>query len=369
VNYTFIDVETANRKNDAICAIGIVETDGTKVIDTFYSLINPEEYFDDKNIEIHGITPQLVASKPTITEAWPQMKPYFEGHIICGHNVLFDIRVLEKHLASHNIVLPRVQYICTMKIAKRIGCFDSVKLSDLCQKLNISLVNHNAFSDALASFELLKYFSEKFQYEIYPERCTPLTEHQRFSGINFYSEKTVKMREYKKFVEGILADGFLDMAEIIRLREYTNILIQSVDNNYYLTKIYSLIYQICEDGEITKYEAEDLYNLLAEFLNPISVNEIKADAITFNGKIFCLSGNFESGSKDEIRQIILDKGGICKDSIVKKTDYLVVGELGNASWKMGNFGTKVEKALAMQDSGSKIQIIGEKEFINATKSK
>jgi len=369
VNYTFIDVETANRKNDAICAIGIVETDGTKVIDTFYSLINPEESFDDINIEIHGITQQSVVNEPTIAKVWPRIKPYFVNHIICGHNVLFDIRAIEKHLIAHNIIVPKIQYICTMKIAQKVGKFDSLRLSDLCQRFDIPLTHHNAFSDAIASFELLKFFIKNYQCEVRPEYLIPLSERGKSPNAVFYSEKIVRMREYKKFVEGILADGLLDIKEIIQLKEYTDSLIKSIDNNYYLTKIYDLICKIYEDGEITKYEIEDLHNLLAEFLNPVSANEIKADAITFNEKIFCLSGNFESGSKDEIKQIILDKGGTCKDSIVKKTDYLVVGELGNESWKMGNFGTKVEKALAMQDSGSKIQIIGEKEFISAARLK
>ena len=58
MNYSYValDVETANSFRGSICSIGLVKFQNGKVVDSFYSLINPEEDFDYRNINIHGIT-------------------------------------------------------------------------------------------------------------------------------------------------------------------------------------------------------------------------------------------------------------------------------------------------------------------------
>ena len=117
MNYTFFDIETANRKNDSICSIAIIETDGAEILRTYSSLVNPETYFDSINSKIHGITSDMVQDAPTLKQLWNDIKPYFQNHIVCGHNILFDIRVMEKHLDAYTITLPAFQYICTMKQA------------------------------------------------------------------------------------------------------------------------------------------------------------------------------------------------------------------------------------------------------------
>ena len=365
MNYTFFDVETANRKNDAICSIALIETDGEKILNSFSTLINPECDFDERNIRIHGISPDMVSNNPTLKAIWPELEPYFNNHIVCGHNVIFDIRVLEKHLSYYHISIPKFQYICTMKLAKNINSIVSTKLHDLCQMFDIPLINHDALSDTKASFEIFKILRDQYHCELLPlnvESCPQNSGASSFSSRRFYSEKAVEMKEFKSFVEGLLADDNLSIEEIEHLRRYTGHLIFECEDNFYLEKIYSLIKQIYADGEITKYEIEDLRNLLSEFLDPVSANTSTSNTLSFVGKLFCLSGNFEHGSKNEIEQLILERGGLCKSNIVKATDYLVVGGLGCQDWKMGNYGSKVENALAMQDKGSNIKIISEEEF-------
>ena len=69
--YTAVDVETPNRNNDSIRSIGIVRMEyGTPVYRREF-LVNPHEHFDDYNIKIHGITPEMVRNAPTFAEIWP----------------------------------------------------------------------------------------------------------------------------------------------------------------------------------------------------------------------------------------------------------------------------------------------------------
>ena len=53
-------------------------------------------------------------------------------------------------------------------------------------------------------------------------------------------------------------------------------------------------------------------------------------------------------------------GGCVKSGVSKKTDYVVVGKFGSSAWAFGSYGTKVEKALGLQLTGSSgVQIISE----------
>ena len=80
-NFTFVDVETPNFSNSAISSIALIHmtTDG-EIIEK-YTLVNPEQHFDNFNIELTGITPQMVENAPTFDNVWSKIKPYFENSI------------------------------------------------------------------------------------------------------------------------------------------------------------------------------------------------------------------------------------------------------------------------------------------------
>ena len=54
MNFCCIDVETANPNLDSICQIGVVRYENDELVDEWMSLINPETYFEDINVRIHG---------------------------------------------------------------------------------------------------------------------------------------------------------------------------------------------------------------------------------------------------------------------------------------------------------------------------
>lgn len=54
--YIAFDVETPNRMNHRMSAIGITVVEDGSVTDEFYSLVNPETYFDSFNVNLTGIS-------------------------------------------------------------------------------------------------------------------------------------------------------------------------------------------------------------------------------------------------------------------------------------------------------------------------
>ena len=50
--------------------------------------LNPEDGFDERCVEIHGITPKAVENQPTFPMVWKVVKKYFDDATIVGHNVI-----------------------------------------------------------------------------------------------------------------------------------------------------------------------------------------------------------------------------------------------------------------------------------------
>ncbi len=157
--FLFVDVETATRSNDTICAIGaiIVKNGKEKIL---YSLINPKTHIT--NTSIHGISDSDVIDAPTIDEYWNNIAPLLEDdYVIIGHNIAFDISVINKDLGRYGIDFNPTRKVDTMMVAKDILYNFStqsgdLKLDTICRKLNISLNHHNAESDITATKKVLE---------------------------------------------------------------------------------------------------------------------------------------------------------------------------------------------------------------------
>lgn len=81
------------------------------------------------------------------------------------------------------------------------------------------------------------------------------------------------------------------------------------------------------------------------------------------GKVCCLTGDFAYGDKKSVEALIAQNGGTCSSSVTKKTNILIIGELGSAAWSHGSYGTKYVKAKEWQSKGVEIEILTEKEFL------
>lgn len=144
-------------------------------------------------------------------------------------------------------------------------------------------------------------------------------------------------------VAGIEADSSIDEKEIASLQRwlYEN---DFLSGHYPYDKIKEKVFEITKDRIVTNDEKDSLLSLLNEIFLPIK--EVNKKIIEFSDKEFCLSGDFEHGSKKDVANYIISKGGRVVDTIKKKTaNYVVVGGLGSSKYSNVNYGTKVKKAL------------------------
>ena len=86
-----------------------------------------------------------------------------------------------------------------------------------------------------------------------------------------------------------------------------------------------------------------------------------ADGFSFKGLKICLSGDFEFGKKTAVTAYIEEQGGCCVPSVTKKTTVVLLGSKGSNAWSQGNYGTKAERAVALQQEGVQIKILREED--------
>lgn len=154
--YVVFDVETPNRYNDRMSAIGISVVQDGRIVDEFFTYVDPEAAFDRFNTQLTGISAETVASAPTFPQLWQEIEPMMSSGVLVAHNAPFDLTVLKKCLNDYGITWKRrVRYACTVQIGRRVLPGIGHKLNEMCDHYHIALDHHQADSDSHAAAEIL----------------------------------------------------------------------------------------------------------------------------------------------------------------------------------------------------------------------
>ena len=172
--FIVFDVETPNRYNNRMSAIGIDVIEDGVIVNEYYSLVNPEQPFDYFNTRLTGISAETVAGSPTFPELWDEIEPLMSSGLLVAHNAIFDMNVLKKCLCDYQINWkPYVRYTCTVQLGRRLQPGVSHKLNDVCDRLGICLNHHQANSDSRACAEiLLRYLQSGADVRQYIRTCS-----------------------------------------------------------------------------------------------------------------------------------------------------------------------------------------------------
>lgn len=267
-DFIVFDLENPNRRGNSICSLGIIVVKNGLIKEKIYSLINPEDRFDRNNIEVHGIEPYMVQNEKTLKEYWPKIKELFSKYIIVGHNIRYDLNVLAKSLERYDIEVPKVQFCCTLDLAKFYLPGVSYNLTDLVKQYDYNYNAHNALEDCLACFELFSHLQKEYDVSSFIRPYTYETilkqkiDEQLISNLN----------DLHGIIQGIVANDVITPEEIELLRTWIN------DNLIYkqyqlFNEIITRISDIIEDNKITDYELVELQSL-TRFINESKIYNI-----------------------------------------------------------------------------------------------
>lgn len=160
-DFVALDFETANEHRGSVCAVGIARVQDGRVVHRESHLVRPPDMrFNGINISIHGIRPEDVEHAPTFDRLWPTLEPILRDRVVLAHNAGFDISVLRHVLDAYGIRYPRLSYLCTVQIARRVWPrLPDHKLNTVAGHLGLSLRHHDAEDDAVACADIALHAS------------------------------------------------------------------------------------------------------------------------------------------------------------------------------------------------------------------
>lgn len=169
-----IDVETTglDYRREKIIEFAGVKLVNNQITEEFETLINPQQEIRHSSIEIHGITPEMVADAPTIADVMPKILDFIGDYPIVAHNAIFDYSFVNqacKELYGHGISNPRID---TFQMYKEVFPDEhSHGMESLMKRFNIDFpVRHRAMADAkgLACVypHLNDFYEKKYQWQL-----------------------------------------------------------------------------------------------------------------------------------------------------------------------------------------------------------
>ena len=157
MDFTAIDVETANPDLSSICQIGVVQFRQGAIANRWKSLINPQDYFDPVNVGIHGIDEAAVRSAPLFEDIKPTLDELVCSTVLCCHTA-FDRAAIRAVHEKHGLAHPELTWLDTARVVRRTWPERSRSgygLGPVAEMLGISFAHHDAEEDARASGEIL----------------------------------------------------------------------------------------------------------------------------------------------------------------------------------------------------------------------
>lgn len=167
MDFVAIDFETATSNPGSICSMGICVVENNMVTETMEFLIKPQPFeFNEYNIRIHGITPEMVFCEPTFDKLWDKIRPYIENKLVIAHNAPFDVGALKASLAYFDIEYPCFEYLCTVQLSRKAyPDMPGHKLNQMADAFKISFSHHDSEEDAFACAMVMLHIINDYDIE------------------------------------------------------------------------------------------------------------------------------------------------------------------------------------------------------------
>jgi DNA polymerase III subunit epsilon len=160
LTYTVFDTETTGldpQGGDEIISIGAVRIVNGRILqeERFDQLINPMRHLPWASVKYHGIRPEMLDGQPTIGQVLPHFHQYTDNTVMVGHNVAFDMRMLQLKEASTGIRFDNPVLDTMLLSAVVHPAQNDHNLAAIAERLGVQIVGrHTALGDAIATGQI-----------------------------------------------------------------------------------------------------------------------------------------------------------------------------------------------------------------------
>jgi hypothetical protein len=199
----------------------------------------------------------------------------------------------------------------------------------------------------------------------------------RLRSTGYYDLVTADIQRLQGIMTAIAADGIITEAEIEGLRSWLDIH-QDLRSCWPYDEVDTLLTTVLADHRIDPAEHKMLLNYFESFSSSgqsyespdVTISTLPgvcavAPEIVFDGHRFCFTGESTRYPREEMKVMVLDRGGRVLGSVSPRLHYLVVGAQGNPCWAYACYGRKIEQAMQLRQQGARIIIIHENDFFDA----
>lgn len=157
--YAIVDIETTggHASGNGITEIAVCIHDGTRIVETFHSLVNPNQNIPIYITALTGINNAMVASAPRFEDIAERIHLLLDDQIFVAHNVNFDYSFVKHQLKNSGYEL-NSKKLCTVRLGRKVfPGLPSYSLGNLCRSLDVEIENrHRAMGDAKATVILFE---------------------------------------------------------------------------------------------------------------------------------------------------------------------------------------------------------------------
>lgn len=304
IDFVAIDFETANQRRASACAVGLTKVLNGQIVDTFYTLINPEDDFDPFNIYIHGITEDMVKNSPNYYDVIQNVKLFIGELPLVAHYAPFDMGVIRDSNDRYEVNNFKAYYFDSYYLAKQYMRSLSYKLNYLSNLLGIDFNHHNALDDSTACAKLILHLCNN-------NKCTDV-------------QALLNGARYKKMGLVINSEG--------------------------------------SGFRISKKQAKSSGIDIQKIIESIDKTTLDQTHLFFE-KHACFTGKLESMARRDAMTLLAQCGGIPEKSVNKKVNFLILGEQDFRIVGDDLKSSKIIKAEKLLNDGQDIQLLSEDDFL------
>ena len=215
--FVVFDIETTglSKETESITEIGAVKVVDGKIIDRFSTFVNPERPIPAEITKLTGITNEMVADAPVITEILPRFLEFCQDAVLVAHNANFDTGFIRLNAERKCGIEVKNTVLDTLELSRSLlPELKKHKLDIVCEQLGVSLEGHHrAVNDAEATAEgFLKFIDMLVEKEIY-----------KVDDINVFSSQTVNYKKLKAYHAIILAKDYVGLRNLYELISLSHI--------------------------------------------------------------------------------------------------------------------------------------------------
>jgi DNA polymerase-3 subunit epsilon len=143
---------------DRLLSLAAVRVQGARLVrgETVDVLFDPGEPIPPASTAIHGITDAMAMAEPPLAQRWPEIEPMLRDCVIVGHNIGFDLTLLETELRRAGIRWHRPLSLCTVQLTAALDpSLTDLNLETVARTYGIPVAGrHTALGDALVTAEV-----------------------------------------------------------------------------------------------------------------------------------------------------------------------------------------------------------------------